>query len=194
MRGATRRERDLIQDDFTNQGDDEPDPAAVITIPTIVDNINTTYTMGIGDWGAAQLLRHGWRPGQGLEKGNGGRVVSFVLTSMSLDSPRPLTQPPGFVAPLAHRERIGFSLGLYSRPIDYIRPNTYPSRRSRRDGEGMGSRPRLQCSYKNLSERLLVGIQPVRPTNFFQMECRLSISTHRDCYPAIFILQHQAEK
>ena len=68
-------------------------------------------------------MRHGWIPGQGLGKGNADRVVPVELTSMSLHSPQPLTQPPNFVAP---RERIGFPIGLYSRPIDYIRPNTYP--------------------------------------------------------------------
>ena len=47
MREANRQESNSIQEDLANQGDDEPEPVATISIPIVVDNIHSTYTMGI---------------------------------------------------------------------------------------------------------------------------------------------------
>ena len=53
-----------------------------------------------------------------------GRIVPVELTSMSLNSPRPLgTQPSDFIAP---RPLPDFSEEQDTRHVGSIRPNSYP--------------------------------------------------------------------
>ena len=58
---------------------------------TRIDDVDGIYTMNVGGWVAAQLLKHGCIQEQGHGKNNDGKIVPVELTTMDLHAPCPLT-------------------------------------------------------------------------------------------------------